>query len=54
MSKVILQLRGMYKTDDIYRLNCELKQDFDKNGFIVIDDRYKVYVIEDEKETDKN
>ena len=50
MKKVILQFQGVLIPDEIERIEERIKNDLDRNGFIVIDDRFKVIEIDDEKE----
>lgn len=50
MKKVILQYQGVLRIDDLHRLEDELKKSLECNGFIVIDKKFRVIELEDEKE----
>ena len=50
MKKVILQYQGALPIDELRRLEEALKNDLERNGFIVIDGRFRVIELDDEKE----
>lgn len=48
MSKVIIQYEDHLKIDDIDRLQEAIKKQLDRDGFIVVDGRAKIYIIDEE------
>lgn len=54
MSKVIIQYEDHLKPDDIDRLQDAMKKRLDKDGFIVVDGRAKIYIIDEEEENGRN
>lgn len=50
MKKVILQFDGILVQDEIERIEERVKHDLDQNGFIIIDNRFKVIEFDDGKE----
>lgn len=50
MKKVILRFNGMLTHDELERIEEQFKSDLDRNGFIVIDNRFDVIEFDDGKE----
>ena len=54
MSKVIIQYEDYLKVDDIDRLQNAMKKRLDEDGFIIVDGRAKIYVIDEEENGREN
>lgn len=54
MSKVILQFDGVLIRDELERIEEQFKNDLDRNGFIVVDNRFKVFEIDDVEKVTRN
>lgn len=52
MKKVIIQFDGVLIRDELERIEEQFKHDLEQNGFIVIDNRYKVIEFEDGRRND--
>lgn len=50
MKKVILQFDGVLIQDELERIEEQLKHDLERDGFVVIDNRFKVIEFDDGKE----
>ena len=50
MSKVIFKIKGNYSFDTLERMEVQIKQSFEQNGFIIVDDKIDVFVIEDRED----
>lgn len=46
MSKLILKVKDKLPYNELLRLENTIKEDLQKNGFAVIDDRIDIYEIE--------
>lgn len=52
MSKLILQFDGVLIHDELERIEEQFKHDLNTNGFIVLDNRFKVFELDDKEEPD--
>ena len=50
MKRVIIKYRGILPIDELERLEYQLKQDLDNNGFIVVDNTCEIIEFDDGKE----
>ena len=46
MSKLILKVKDRLPCNELLRLEDAIKEDLEKNGFTIIDDRIDIYEIE--------
>ena len=49
MKKAIIQFDGVLIRDELERIEEQFAKDLEQKGFIVIDNRFKVIEIDDEK-----
>lgn len=50
MKKVILKYDGVLIRDELERIEEQFKSDLERNGFIVIDNRFEVIEFDDGKD----
>ena len=50
MKKVIIQYQGTLKLDEQSRLEEGIRKDIARDGFVLLDDRFKVIEFDDGKE----
>lgn len=53
MSKLLLKPTAMIKHDDLDRIEEQIKQDLEKNGFAIIPSMFEVYEINNDEGADK-
>lgn len=47
MSKLVIKLKCLTKVDDRERIEEWIKKDLKENGFVLIDDMFEVYEVDD-------
>lgn len=50
MNKLIIVCDQLMKPDERERTEEQIKHDLERNGFVLLDNRFKVYEINDSKE----
>ena len=46
MSKLVIKFDGILPPDELERISADFKNQLDRDGFIVIDNRFQVFEIE--------
>lgn len=50
-NKVIIKTNVLMKLDDLDRAREAIKKDLEKDGFVLLDNRYDVYILSEEEDS---
>lgn len=49
MKKVVIKYKGLLRPEEVERVEAQLKQDLERNNFLLVDDKFDVFVVDDDE-----